>query len=681
MAPEDKFQYLIQSMREGSKAREVVDSFPLSCSNYPKVIDYLTERFGRDDILLKVYVRELLRLVLNAAQNSSDVISISSLYDKLETQLRALESLGVTQDKYAAMLYPLVESCLPEEKNRRQTSRKKQSQEETPTAAGLFTGSMKPEVKKCGFCDKGYPSQECFKVARMALDDENKVKKIIFGVISDIEKAFVQLSVAPLTGIFSGSYGGSLAFERIKKYRHRRVVFGVSSNSLYVDICVTSVNTEDELNVFICESVRLLSKGHFNLRDWRWNQDDLANSTTNSDVSVLGLSWWTVADTLTVDVDNVVCVDTKVTKRVILSCAHRVFDPIGFTCPVTVVSKLLLQMSWSLKLGWDDELPEEITKEFHRWSEQVVELKKIKIPRCLVGTISDCKLAFHVFVDSSSYAYATVVFLCVDTINTVSVQLVSAKSIGPADWYYSGLTSYWKVVRRTAWVVGFVCNSRRGNISMKHLNDKELRTAEFSLFKLIKAETYCAKSQTLKQLSNVQLFDDGLYRAVTKLLRRRDKKNFRLLVLLRGDHPAVVLLIKKVHEELSHAGVQMVMCNLRERLCIPQARRTIRKVVVNCTKCSRFDCTKIKTSPAPLPVDRIRSAAAFEVTGIDMAGPLYLRKGEKSLIVVFTCAVYRALHLELVPSFSTESFLQSLRRFVARRGRPTIIYTDNGLGF
>ncbi|XP_054286102.1 uncharacterized protein LOC129002380 [Macrosteles quadrilineatus] len=37
------------------------------------------------------------------------------LYDKLETQLRALKTLGVTSDKYASMLYPLVESALPEE--------------------------------------------------------------------------------------------------------------------------------------------------------------------------------------------------------------------------------------------------------------------------------------------------------------------------------------------------------------------------------------------------------------------------------------------------------------------------------------------------------------------------------------------------------------------------------------
>ncbi|CAG7786955.1 unnamed protein product, partial [Allacma fusca] len=160
-----------------------------------------------------------------------------------------------------------------------------------------------------------------------------------FGVILDIEKTFLQLSAAPVDRNFLRFLWWEPGFERIRKYRHRRVVFGVSSSpfllaatlnkhlyevsenekaianklldSLYVDNCVTNVNTKDELNVFICESVRLLTKGHFNLRDWRWNQDDLASSSTNSDISVLGLSWCTVADTFTVTVDNVFCVDTK----------------------------------------------------------------------------------------------------------------------------------------------------------------------------------------------------------------------------------------------------------------------------------------------------------------------------------------------------------------------------------
>ncbi|GFX25680.1 integrase catalytic domain-containing protein [Trichonephila clavipes] len=54
---------------------------------------------------------------------------------------------------------------------------------------------------------------------------------------------------------------------------------------------------------------------------------------------------------------------------------------------------------------------------------------------------------------------------------------------------------------------------------------------------------------------------------------------------------------------------------------------------------------------------------------------------EKVWIVLYTCAIYHALHLELVSSLLTDAFLLSFRRFVARRGRPRIIYSDNGSNF
>lgn len=82
-----------------------------------------------------------------------------------------------------------------------------------------------------------------------------------------------------------------------------------------------------------------------------------------------------------------------------------------------------------------------------------------------------------------------------------------------------------------------------------------------------------------------------------------------------------------------------------------------------------------------LPPDRIRDAIAFEVTGIDMAGPVFLKDNQKAWICLFTCAIYRAVHLDLVTSLSTSGFLQVFRRFVARRGRPRVVYTDNGTNF
>ncbi|GBN51557.1 hypothetical protein AVEN_245781-1, partial [Araneus ventricosus] len=78
---------------------------------------------------------------------------------------------------------------------------------------------------------------------------------------------------------------------------------------------------------------------------------------------------------------------------------------------------------------------------------------------------------------------------------------------------------------------------------------------------------------------------------------------------------------------------------------------------------------------------RVHDAATFEVTGIDLCGPLILRSKTKAWVVLFTCAVCRCVHLEVVTSINTEYFIQALRCFIARRGRPSVIYTDNGTNF
>jgi hypothetical protein len=110
----DKFQYFLQATLPNTRAREVVESFPPIASNYNKAIECLKAHFGREDLLVEFYVRELLKLTM--AMNSKEgKVTLSSLYDRTETQLRALETLGVATDKYAAMLFPLVESCLSEE--------------------------------------------------------------------------------------------------------------------------------------------------------------------------------------------------------------------------------------------------------------------------------------------------------------------------------------------------------------------------------------------------------------------------------------------------------------------------------------------------------------------------------------------------------------------------------------
>lgn len=47
-------------------------------------------------------------------------------------------------------------------------------------------------------------------------------------------------------------------------------------------------------------------------------------------------------------------------------------------------------------------------------------------------------------------------------------------------------------------------------------------------------------------------------------------------------------------------------------------------------------------------------------------------------LLLCTCSLSRAVHLELLPTLETQEFIRSLKQFVARRGRPRKIYSDNG---
>lgn len=115
VSKEDKLEYLKQMMEEGSKAENIVNGFPTTAENYDKAFESLKNRFGRDDLLIEFYTRELLSLALQNATHKGKQINVATIYDKISAHIRALESLGVKTDNCATMLYPLVESSLPEE--------------------------------------------------------------------------------------------------------------------------------------------------------------------------------------------------------------------------------------------------------------------------------------------------------------------------------------------------------------------------------------------------------------------------------------------------------------------------------------------------------------------------------------------------------------------------------------
>ena len=66
-------------------------------------------------------------------------------------------------------------------------------------------------------------------------------------------------------------------------------------------------------------------------------------------------------------------------------------------------------------------------------------------------------------------------------------------------------------------------------------------------------------------------------------------------------------------------------------------------------------------------------------------GPIYYKtkkKNElKAYILLFSCSVTRAVHIELVSNLTTTKFIKSFKRLILRRGKPKIVYSDNAKTF
>ncbi|XP_058827759.1 uncharacterized protein LOC131687680 [Topomyia yanbarensis] len=126
---------------------------------------------------------------------------------------------------------------------------------------------------------------------------------------------------------------------------------------------------------------------------------------------------------------------------------------------------------------------------------------------------------------------------------------------------------------------------------------------------------------------------------------------------------------------------------MREEYWPLNGRRLVRSIIRNCIQCTRAHPVPVRQQFGQLPTARVTPSRPFAVTGVDYAGPIYLKaihkraSPTKAYICLFVCFVTKAVHLELVHDLSAAAFLAALRRFVARRGRPTQLYSDNGKNF
>lgn len=159
-------------------------------------------------------------------------------------------------------------------------------------------------------------------------------------------------------------------------------------------------------------------------------------------------------------------------------------------------------------------------------------------------------------------------------------------------------------------------------------------------------------------------------------------------ILLDAKHHFTKLLMKHEHVRLFHAGPQLLLSSFRERFWPLGGRHLARSVTKQCVMCTRLRGKTIQPIMGDLPNARVTVNFPFHTCGIDFAGPFMIssKKGRgnritKAYLCVFVCLSTKAIHLDLVSDLTTEAFILCLRRFVSRRGKPFVIYCDNGKNF
>ena len=285
--------------------------------------------------------------------------------------------------------------------------------------------------------------------------------------------------------------------------------------------------------------------------------------------------------------------------------------------------------------------------------------------------------------------------------NSVNVKVNDMTSM-----IFSHFSNWFRLKRAVAWILRYKSwlleKVKRSQMLLKskisrRIDVEEIKEAEDAIIKCVQKECFVQELQCLQS-------SEGVVKKSSSL-RRLDPVIKNGLICVGGrlkhapyeyehmKHPAILpkrhhvsnLVIQHFHELSGHSGQEYVLSIIREYFWIIQARVPVKKVCRSCFSCKRRSQAPCKQKMADLPVNRVTpDKPPFTFIGVDYFGPFLVKRGratEKRYGVIFTCLTVRAVHIEIANNLDTDSFINALRRFIARRGVPKEIRSDNGTNF
>ncbi|GFW76693.1 integrase catalytic domain-containing protein [Trichonephila clavipes] len=246
-----------------------------------------------------------------------------------------------------------------------------------------------------------------------------------------------------------------------------------------------------------------------------------------------------------------------------------------------------------------------------------------------------------------------------------------------------------------SFIFRFIVNCR-GEKRRGPLDVQEIKRAEITLIRIVQLQEFKRDIKSLKEnnrvsaeslikSSNPFLDKDGVLRFGGRLCNSDLNFECKFPIILPCNHKLTNLIVEYFHLKYFHLGPQALLYQVRQRFWPLRGRNVSRKIVHDCLVCFKVKPITCEQIMGNLPKERVRENFLFDCSGIDFIGPFWIKSPKqrksslyKTYVSIFVCFVTKAVHFELVSDLTTQAFITSLKRFIARRERPSLIFSDNG---
>ena len=171
---------------------------------------------------------------------------------------------------------------------------------------------------------------------------------------------------------------------------------------------------------------------------------------------------------------------------------------------------------------------------------------------------------------------------------------------------------------------------------------------------------------------------NGVLRVGGRLRQSNEEYAEKHPAILPKKHHLSRLIIHHFHEKVRNGGCWII-----------GASRTVSKMLSNCVTCRKLRGKFLTQHIADLPPDRTETPPPFTNVGFDVFGPwtIYAKRTRGGTVnakrwgIIFTSMNSRAIHIEVLETLDSSSFICSLRRFLSIRGPVSLLRSDCGTNF